>query len=129
MKSVVLCGSTRFKSEMRVFGADLKKLGVTVLEPYLYSPSEEEWNALSDEHRRYIELGLTHDHFYKVNIADVVFIYNQGGYCGNSTTLEIGCAVAMAKPIYALSDDTEELSRSVLFRAITKTPEELLQYL
>ena len=47
-------------------------------------------------------------------MADVVFVFNQDGYAGNSTTLEIGYAVALGKPIYAFSKDPE-LCRRVLF--------------
>ena len=36
-------------------------------------------------------------------MADIVFIYNKNGYAGVSTTLEIGGALMLGKPIYALS--------------------------
>lgn len=127
MKSVVLCGSRRFKPEMREFGKKLRELGVVVYEPYLHS-GQEEWAKLSEDYRKFIALGLTHDHFYKIQMADVVFIFNKDGYVGNSTTLEIGYAVGQGKPIYALASD-EELCRHVLFRAILNSPEELVQKL
>jgi hypothetical protein len=98
MKSVVICGSRRFKPGMRKFAAELKKAGVVVYEPYLHS-GEKEWEGLSETYQRFIALGLTHDHFYKIKMADVVFIYNKDGYSGVSTTLELGCALALNKPI------------------------------
>lgn len=61
-------------------------------------------------------------------MADIVFVYNKDGYCDNSTTLEIGYAVAANKPLYALSAD-DELCRHVLFREIIQTPEELAKRL
>ena len=61
-------------------------------------------------------------------MADVVFVFNKGGYIGNSTTLEIGYAVAARKPLYALASD-EEICRHVLFRDFVKTPEALMRYL
>lgn len=127
MKSIVLCGSRRFKPEIREFGERLKELGVVVFEPYLHS-GQDEWQKLSDDYKKFVALGLTHDHFYKIKMADVVFIYNKDGYCGNSTTLEIGYAVGVSKPLYALSKD-EELCRHVLFREIIKTPEDLVKRL
>lgn len=127
MKSVVLCGSRRFKPEIREFGEKLKQLGVVVFEPFLHS-GQDEWQSLSDDYKRFVALGLTHEHFYKIKLADVVFIYNKDGYSGNSVTLEIGYAVAVDKPLYALSAD-EELCRHVLFRKIIKTPEELIKQL
>lgn len=127
MKSVVLCGSSRFKPEMREFGKRLKELGVVVFEPYLHS-GQDEWQKLSDDYKKFVALGLTHDHFYKIKMADVVFVYNKDSYCGNSTTLEIGYAVGANKPLYALAAD-EELCRHVLFREIIRTPEELVKKL
>ena len=127
MKSVVLCGSRRFKPEMREFGKRLKELGIVVFEPYLHS-GQDEWQKLSDDYKKFVILGLTHDHFYKIKMADVVFIFNKDGHIGNSTTLEIGYAVAAGKPIYALSSD-EELCRNVLFREIIQIPEELVKRL
>ena len=128
MKSVVLCGSRRFKPEMRAFATELKKLGVVVFEPYLHS-TQEEWEQLPDDYKKFVALGLTHDHFYKIQMADVVFIFNKDGYSGNSTTLEIGYAVATGKPLYALSDKDEELCRHVLFREIISSAEELAKKL
>lgn len=128
MKTVVLCGSRRFKLEIREFAKQLKTLGVVVYEPYLHS-GQDEWASLSQEYKQFIALGLTHDHFYKIKMADVVFVFNKGGYSGNSTTLEIGYAIALGKPIYALSGDDEELCRRVLFREIITTPSELVNKL
>ncbi|OGG94183.1 hypothetical protein A2609_00185 [Candidatus Kaiserbacteria bacterium RIFOXYD1_FULL_47_14] len=112
---------------MREFGKKLKELGVVVFEPYLHS-GQDEWAKLSDDYKKFVALGLTHDHFYKIQMADVVFVFNKDGYAGNSTTLEIGYAVATGKPIYALTSD-EELCRHVLFREIISSPEELIKKL
>lgn len=130
MKSVVICGSKRFKTEALEFGRQLKELGAVVYEPYFHSGQErpEEWGNLSDYYKKFVLLGLDHDHFYKIRMADVVFIYNKDGYAGVSTTLEIGAAVALSKPIYALVHD-EELSREVLFREVITSPEELVKRL
>jgi len=103
-------------------------MGVVVYSPYLHE-GKDEWNNLSEQYKKFTALGLTHDHFYKVKMADVVFIYNKNGYSGVSTTLELGYAVALGKPIYALSDKDEELCRSVLSREVIKTPKELIKKL
>jgi hypothetical protein len=127
MKSVVLCGSSRFKSEMRAFAAELKAQGVLVYEPYLHY-DQAGWDTLSDDYKKFATLGLTHDHLYKIRMADVLFVYNKDGYVGNSTTLEIGAALALNKPIYAFHID-DEWVRQTLFRAIVVTPAELIRYL
>jgi nucleoside 2-deoxyribosyltransferase len=128
MKSVAICGSRRFKPEIKKFENVLIKAGVTVYSPYLHQGMVE-WDKLSLQYKKFIVLGLSHDHFYKIKMADVVYVYNKNGYSGVSTTMEIGCAVALGKPIYALSDKDEELCRLVLFREIIKTPKELIKKL
>jgi len=127
MKSVVLCGSRRFKPEAFEFCQRLEELGVVVYKPYFHS-GKEEWDRLSDDYKKFIVLGLTHDHLYKIKMADVVFVYNKDGYVGASTTLEIGAAAVLSKPIYALAPD-EELCRQVLFRSVVSSPEELVKKL
>lgn len=129
MKSVVLCGSRRFEAGIRALAADLRGLGVVVYEPTLHQAGEE-WKTLSEQYKRLILTGLTHDHFQKIRQADVVFVFNENGYVGPSTTLEIGVAVALGKPIYSLAEDKEEGSRDCLFRPEhPATAEELLQFL
>jgi len=128
MKSVVICGSRRFKADIRKFEVELVRTGVVVYSPYLHE-GKDEWDKLPLQYKKFTALGLTHDHFYKIKMADVVFVYNKDGYSGVSTTLELGAAVALGKPIYALSDKDEELCRLVLFRGFIKTPKELIKIL
>lgn len=127
MKSVVLCGSRRFKKEIRAFGSQLEKAGVMVFQPHLHE-RDEEWDILSEGRKNFVHLGLTHDHFYKIRMADVVFIYNKGGYAGVSTSMEIGYAVALNKPLYCLEKD-EEASRQTLIREIVPTAKQLIKKL
>ena len=126
MKSVVICGSARFANEMRAFAKKLKELGVDVYEPHLYRASGGKWDEIKEYDKEFVALGLTHDHFYKIRMADVAYIFNKDGYSGNSTSMEIGYAVALNKPIYAHSDKDDDPCRSVLFRKIISTPEELV---
>ncbi len=128
MKSVVICGSRKFKPGIRKFAEDLKNAGVVVYEPFLHSGADE-WAKLSDDYKRFVALGLTHDHFYKIKMADVVFVYNQGGYAGPSTSMELGCAVALGKTVYALSDKDPEMCRLVLFHGIFENAHDFLSVL
>ncbi|MDK2899257.1 MAG: hypothetical protein PWQ10_444 [Patescibacteria group bacterium] len=128
MKSVVLCGSRRFKTEIREFANELKKQNIDVFEPILHQ-GHEEWTNLSDDYKKYIALGLTHGHFAKIRMADVVYVYNKDSYSGVSTTLEIGYAVALDKPIYAFSNDNDEICRQILFREIITSPKDLIKKL
>lgn len=125
MKSVVICGSLRFKEEMHVFAEKLRSFGVVVYEPE-YVPLDD---STPEQYKNFIALGMTHEHFYKIRMADVVFIYNKDGYSGNSTTLEIGYSVAAGKPLYALEGDFGEVCRHILFRETIASPEKLIERL
>lgn len=129
MKSVVICGSRRFKTEARNFATALRRHGVTVYEPHFRDDVNALPEDLAELDRRLLALGLTFDHFHKIDLADAVFILNIDGYAGVSTTLEIGYAVAAKKPIYALSDRDPELSRATLFQGFASTPEKLTELL
>lgn len=129
MKSVVICGSSRFVKEIRAFAQELINLGVVAYQPHLYKASEGVWENLSDFDKPLVASGLTHDHFYKIRIADVVYILNKDAYSGVSTTLEIGYAAALNKPIYAFSDKDEEICRKILFSAVVDNPKDLIKYL
>jgi nucleoside 2-deoxyribosyltransferase len=127
MKTVVICGSRRYKKEMRTFAKSLKKEGVVVYEPILNT--NRGIDTLDTDLKRYAFLGLTLHQFEYLRKGDVVFIYNKDGYSGNSTTMELGYAVALGKPIFALCEDAEEPCRNVLFDAVVPTSKELLKYL
>ncbi len=129
MKSVVVCGSSRFASEIGEFSKKLKDLGVVVFEPHLYRASGGVWSEIKDFDKKFVALGLVHDHFYKMRMADVVYVYNQDGYAGVSTNMEIGYAVALNKPIYAYEEADSEPCRKCVFSGVVKTPEDLLDYL
>lgn len=129
MKSVVICGSSRFAEGIRNLTNQLRDLGVTVFEPHLYRASGGVWEDIKEFDRRFVASGLTHDHFYKIRMADVVYVYNQDGYAGVSTTMEIGYAVAMDKPIYVYEGQDEEICRQILFSGVVKTAESLLPHL
>lgn len=129
MKSVTICSSNKFANEAEDFAKKLKKLGINVLLPHFYTKNYGGLDKIKDHNKKFIAMGLTHDHFHKIKKGDVVFVYNKGGYSGNSTTLEIGYATALGKPIYALSDMDEEVCRDILFQGYAKTPQELFKVL
>ena len=129
MKSVVICSSSKFAKESMVFAEKLKKLGGTVYTPHYYKHHHTDLEKIEGHNKKYIAMGLAHDHFNKIRLSDVVFIYNKDGYIGPSTTLEIGFAVALNKPIYALSEDKTEICRNILFRGIINSPKEILKIL
>lgn len=127
MRSVVICGSRRFEKEIRKFARDLTKLQIKVYEPILNQ--DRKIDVLPSNLKRYAFLGLTHHHFSFIRKAEVVYVYNKGGYMGTSGTLELGFAEALGKPIYAFSNGDSEPVREVLFDEIIKTPKELIKRL
>jgi len=129
MKSVVICGSSRFAPEMRAFAKKLKELGAVVYEPHLYRATGGVWDEIKDFDKKFVALGLTHDHFYKMRVADIIYIYNRDGYAGVSTNIEIGYAVASNKPIYVYEENDAEPCRRCLFSGVVKNPEDLMAYL
>lgn len=116
--TVVLCGSRRYKPAILAFADELRSLGVRVLVPFL---NERAWEDIPEDFQTYAALGLTLDHFRKIELADAVYIFNEDGYAGPSTTLELGYSVAAKKPIYARTQDTE-LVRNVLYSGFADTP-------
>lgn len=122
MKSIVICSSNKFAKECMLFAKKLRALGVVVYEPHFYSYHHGALDEVNPVQRRFLAMGLTHDHFYKIRKADAVLIFNKGGYIGTSVTLELGYAVALGKSIYAISDKESEVCREILFDAYTPTP-------
>jgi len=127
MKSVVISGSRRFASGMKKFAKELKALGVYVYEPIIFLDSDS-WMKLEEKHQQMIFRGLANDHFQKIRKADVMYVFNKGGYSGPSVTLEIGFAHALNKQIYAYSHD-EEWGRDLLFEEVTRSAKKLYERL
>lgn len=119
----------RFAPEIREFAQKLKDAGVIVYELYLYRASGGVWEDIPDHDKPLVATGLTHVHFYKIRMADVVYVLNKDGYTGVSTTMEIGYAAAMNKPIYAYSETDEEICRKIIFSGFVDKAEDLIRYL
>lgn len=139
-KSVVFCCSQRFKKQMYEFIDKLKSIGnVVVYEPYFVGrqwriAGAEEKQRLQSSHYRMQVPGLVRAHLERIRQADIVFIFNPTGYVGVNTTLELGFANALNKPIYAMStempfDKGGELCREIFYIEIIKTPLELFKKL
>lgn len=141
MNSVCICGSQRFKNEIENFASELERLGV----PLVYKPQfkerdyqflnlpERERLSTSDHYRRIVP-GLVFHHLQRIREADIVYVYNPEGYIGVNTTLEIGAAHALNKPIFAFSpekpyEDGGEMCREILINDIVTTPEQLVKKL
>lgn len=140
MKSVVICGSQRYKEEIKKFVGALRNLGV----PIVFEPNfqrqrrsmlkKKESERLQSRSYRIRVPAMVHEHFDRIRKADVCFVYNKNGYLGINTTLELGFAHGKNMVIYALEPEKQiefggEICRDILFTEIIETPEELAKRL
>lgn len=129
MKSVVVCGSKRYRNDIAAFCEQLEKLGAVVFEPSIKYPIPEDAFIKSEYVTKVIFKGLTLEHFDWVRKADVCFVYNKEDYTGVSVTMEMAYASALGKPIYALSRKTGDPCRDSLIDKVVKTPQQLIKFL
>jgi hypothetical protein len=129
MRTVVICGSKKYREEIHAFAAQLEKAGVFVYEPNFKEPLPEHYKAESENITQIIFKGLTLEHFDYVRKADVCFIYNHENYVGVSVTMELAYAHALSKPIIALNPSTGDPCRDSLIDKVASTPEELIKLL
>ena len=125
MKSVVVCGSKKYKDEIAAFCAELEKLGVLVFEPSFKEPIPESALIHSDYVTSKIFKGLTLEHFDWIRKSEVCFVYNKEDYAGISVSMEIAYASALGKPIFALTPRTGDPCRDALIDKVVKTPKAL----
>lgn len=129
MRTVVICGSKKYKDEIKVFCEKLISLGAVVFEPNFQEPLSEDVFIHSDYVTSTIFRGLTLEHFDWIRKADVCFVYNKDNYAGVSVSMEMGYACALGKPIFALSKKTGDPCRDALIDKLAATPEELIALL
>ncbi|WP_344735322.1 hypothetical protein [Nocardioides fonticola] len=89
---VCICGSMRFRAEMRAAISGLTMAGAIVLAPTELdsAPSEEEKAVLDALHLR------------RIDLADRVVVVAPDGYIGESTRREIAYARRHGKPVDAI---------------------------
>ena len=97
MKSVCTCGSFRFYEEMVQLRNTLHARGVLCEWPLPGSPRPPQ-AMTADEARDAIMR-----HLERMDRAEVIFVFNKGGYVGHSVVMELGYAYARRKPIYVLA--------------------------
>jgi N-dimethylarginine dimethylaminohydrolase len=129
MKSVVVCGSKRYKDEIATFCVELEKTGVLVFEPSFDEAMPEDVFIHSEYVTSKLFKGLTLEHFDWIRKAEVCYIFNKADYVGASVTMEMAYASALGKPIFALTPKTGDPCRDALIDKVVKTPKALLAIL
>lgn len=101
MKSVCLCGSTKFKRLFEVCIKEMTKAGIVVLYPDTYKGFDGTDKTISEKEKT----NLQNIHFEKIKMADCVLILNPFGYIGESTKNEIEYAKKLGKKIFYFDND------------------------
>jgi nucleoside 2-deoxyribosyltransferase len=97
MKSVCICGSFRFYDEMVALRNALQARRIHCEWPTL-GPRRVPQAMTPDEAKAAIL-----QHLERMDRADLIFMFNKGGYAGNGVIMEIGYAYARRKPVYVLA--------------------------
>lgn len=140
MKSVVICGSQRYKDEIKKFADKLRELGVPIVFEPNFERQRKKMLLAKESERLQVKSyrdkvpAMVHEHFDRIRKADVCYVYNKEGYLGINTTLELGFAHGKNMVIYALQPEKPiehggEICRDILFTEIIDKPEELVKRL
>ena len=129
MRSVAVCGSKKYKTKIAAFCAELEKCGVLVFEPSIQQPIFEHETFGNDYATAKLFKGLTLEHFDWIRKADICYVYNKDNYVGVSVTMEIAYAVALGKPVFALTPLTGDPCRDALIDKVFITAAHLAKVL
>lgn len=119
MKSVCICGSFRFYDEMIALRDVLQAQKVICEWPtpdLRRAPNTMTADEAKDAITRHLE---------RIDRADLIFVFNKGGYVGNSIMMEIGYAYAQRKPVYLLAPIADRFLMSLVTAVVSI--EELLE--
>jgi len=97
----------------------LVKNGVRCIKPVPY-PYEDPGKS---RNRKEEEIG-TKDHIENVKRADIIYVVDEDGYVGRSTSVEIGVAYGLGKKIYAM-ERIKDAAVDILVDEVL-SPEELI---
>ncbi len=106
VKTICICGSFKFYNDMEKAANILRKEGFNVIVP---QPSHIRHGHKPEELKaKYDKKTLTKwegegafSHLANIRKSDAVYIFNLGSYLGPAVTVEIGYALALAKPIFS----------------------------
>lgn len=112
MKTIAICSSMQFRTEIVAVKQQLEELGWQVFTPEL-SEKSEDYNQLSPEEQRAAKRTFITNHFDRINKSDAILVLNYdkrgiAGYIGANTLMEIGVACSMNKDIYILHELGEQ---------------------
>lgn len=100
-KIVTLCGSTKFKKEFLEIQKKLTLLGYIVISVGLFGHSgdNEVWENMDEGTLTKTKSMLDDMHKRKIDLSDMIYVINVGGYIGESTRSEIEYAICTGKEV------------------------------
>lgn len=103
-KIVTLCGSTKFKKEFLEIQKKLTLLGYIVISVGLFGHSgdTEVWENMDEGTLTKTKSMLDDMHKRKIDLSDMIYVINVGGYIGESTRSEIEYAISTGKEVHYL---------------------------
>lgn len=103
-KIVTLCGSTKFKKEFLKIQKKLTLLGYIVISVGLFGHSgdNEVWENMDEGTLTKTKSMLDDMHKRKIDLSDMIYVINVGGYIGESTRSEIEYAKSTGKEVHYL---------------------------
>lgn len=103
-KIVTLCGSTKFKKEFLEIQKKLTLLGYIVISVGLFGHSgdNEVWENMDEGTLTKTKSMLDDMHKRKIDLSDMIYVINVGGYIGESTRSEIEYAISTRKEVHYL---------------------------
>ena len=103
-KIVTLCGSTKFKKEFLEVQKKLTLLGYIVISVGLFGHSgdSEVWENMDEGTLTKTKSMLDDMHKRKIDLSDMIYVINVGGYIGESTRSEIEYAICTGKEVHCL---------------------------
>lgn len=103
-KIVTLCGSTKFKKEFLEIQKKLTLLGYIVISVGLFGHSgdSEVWENMDEGTLTKTKSMLDDMHKRKIDLSDMIYVINVGGYIGESTRSEIEYAISTGKEVHYL---------------------------
>ncbi len=105
---ITICGSMSFAADMVTVATALEEMGHEVLLPYDTNANVNDPTLKTDPEAEAVyvrENDLYQKHFRKVEAGDAILVVNETkkdivGYIGTASTMEIGIAHSLFKPIY-----------------------------
>ena len=111
MKCVISGSFRKFYPQIVQFIELFENSGVEVLRPTksrIVNPGDEGKYALLESDKQKSVLEIEKGHLEAIRKADFLYICDPGGYVGIGTSMEIGYAYSLGKPIYASEKPEDE---------------------